>query len=108
MEDQNSKQESFRDSIATINEEGSRQWIFPKKPKGRFYDWRKWVSYFLLILLFAGPFMTAMTGMKRHMRTIEIITGVLLVVTGLLFLTGGMEWMAYTLLEAFPALQQFG
>ncbi len=63
---------------------------------------------FLIAALFAGPFMTAMTGMKRHMRTIEIITGVLLVVTGLLFLTGGMEWMAYTLLEAFPALQQFG
>lgn len=48
--------ENFRDSIGTINEEGNRQWIFPKKPSGVFYKYRKWVSYFLLILLFASPF----------------------------------------------------
>lgn len=50
------KNESFRDSIATINEEGKRAWIFPKKPSGRFYDYRKYVSYFLLAVLFAAPF----------------------------------------------------
>ena len=48
--------ESFRDSIATINEEGKRAWIFPKKPSGKFYDYRKYVSYFLLAFLFAAPF----------------------------------------------------
>ncbi len=48
--------ERFRDSIGTINEEGKRSWIFPKKPKGKYYDYRKWVSYFLLIFLFAAPF----------------------------------------------------
>ena len=48
--------ESFRDSIGTIDQEGKRNWIFPKKPKGRFFEWRKWVSYLLLVLLFAGPF----------------------------------------------------
>ena len=47
--------ERFRDSIATISEEGKRAWIFPKKPSGRFYDARKWVSYGLLIFLFAAP-----------------------------------------------------
>jgi cytochrome c oxidase accessory protein FixG len=48
--------EAFRDTIATIDEEGHRKFIFPKKPSGRFYDYRKWLSYFLLIVLIANPF----------------------------------------------------
>ncbi|MBL0012250.1 MAG: cytochrome c oxidase accessory protein CcoG [Flavobacterium sp.] len=48
--------ESFRDTIATIDEEGHRRFIFPKKPSGKFYDYRKWVSYFLLLVLVANPF----------------------------------------------------
>ena len=48
--------EKFRDSIGTINEEGKRSWIFPKKPSGKFYNYRNWVSYGLLIFLFAAPF----------------------------------------------------
>ncbi len=49
--------DNFRDSIGTINAEGNRAWIFPKKPKGRFYEYRKYVSYTLLIFLFASPFL---------------------------------------------------
>lgn len=30
--------ESFRDSIATVTEDGKRAWIYPKKPKGRYYN----------------------------------------------------------------------
>ena len=52
----NQNNEKFRDSIGTINEEGKREWVFPKKPKGKYYDYRKWVSYFLLLFLFASPF----------------------------------------------------
>ncbi|HLW33637.1 MAG TPA: cytochrome c oxidase accessory protein CcoG [Aequorivita sp.] len=48
--------ERFRDSIATINEEGKRAWIYPKKPTGKFYTYRKYVSYVLLAFLFAAPF----------------------------------------------------
>ena len=48
--------ESFRDSIATINEEGKRAWIYPKKPSGKYYDKRKIVSYCLLAFLFVSPF----------------------------------------------------
>ena len=48
--------EIFRDSIATINSEGKRSWIFPKKPSGKFYKYRSYVSYFLLLFLFAAPF----------------------------------------------------
>ena len=47
--------EEFRDSVATINDEGKRNWIFPKKPSGRFYNARTWVSIFLLAFLFGAP-----------------------------------------------------
>ncbi|WP_190811047.1 cytochrome c oxidase accessory protein CcoG [Flagellimonas sp. S3867] len=49
-------EENFRDSIGTITEEGKRAWIFPKKPSGRFFKYRKYVSYGLLLFLFASPF----------------------------------------------------
>ena len=48
--------EAFRDTIGTIDNEGNRKFIFPKKPSGKFYDYRKWVSYLLLIILVANPF----------------------------------------------------
>ena len=50
------KDESFRDSIGTINEDGSRNFIFPKKPKGKFYSARTYVSYLLILILFGGVF----------------------------------------------------
>lgn len=48
--------ERFRDSIATVSEEGKRKWIYPKKPTGKLYDRRKLVSYILLAFLLAAPF----------------------------------------------------
>lgn len=48
--------EAFRDTIGTIDEKGKRKFIFPKKPKGKLYEYRKYVSYFLLIILIANPF----------------------------------------------------
>lgn len=50
--------EEFRDSISTVDESGKRVWIFPKKPKGKFYDKRKLVSYGLLVILFITPYLT--------------------------------------------------
>ena len=50
------KNEQFRDSIGTINEEGKRSWVFPKKPSGKFYKYRSYVSYFLLVFLLSAPF----------------------------------------------------
>lgn len=47
---------SFRDSIATIDEQGKRKFIFPKKPSGKWYEYRKIVSYVLLVFLAAAPF----------------------------------------------------
>jgi len=48
--------EAFRDTIGTVDESGKRKFIFPKKPSGKFYEYRKWVSYFLLAILIANPF----------------------------------------------------
>ena len=48
--------EDFRDSIATIDKQGKRSWIFAKIPKGVLYERRKWLSYFLLLFLFSAPF----------------------------------------------------
>ena len=52
----NFQDDTFRDIIGTIDEEGNRKYIYPKKPSGKFYDYRKWVSYFLLLVLVANPF----------------------------------------------------
>ncbi len=48
--------EIFRDSIGTISESGKRNFIFPKKPKGKFYNYRTFVSWFLLAFMLASPF----------------------------------------------------
>lgn len=47
--------ESFRDTIATINEEGKRNQIFPKQVTGRFATARQRVAYVLLAFLFIAP-----------------------------------------------------
>lgn len=49
-------QDNFRDTIGTLNEEGKRAWVFPKKPDGKWYTYRKYVSYGLLAFLFSAPF----------------------------------------------------
>lgn len=48
--------ETFRDSIATVDDEGKRRWIYPRKPAGRFHRARIVVSIFLLLVFFTGPF----------------------------------------------------
>lgn len=48
--------DEFRDSIATVDAEGKRLWIYPKKPSGTFHRWRIVVTVILLSILFGGPF----------------------------------------------------
>ena len=50
------EQDNFRDTIGTLNEDGKRAWVFPKKPSGKWYEYRKYVSYLLLIFLISAPF----------------------------------------------------
>jgi cytochrome c oxidase accessory protein FixG len=54
MQDRNG--ETFRDSIATIDQEGKRNYIHPKKPKGPYTRYRTYVAWILLAFLFAAPF----------------------------------------------------
>ena len=63
---------------------------------------------FMLAALFAGPFMRFLSRFRRHLGSVERLMGGLLVLTGILFLTGGMQLFAYFLLEKFPVLQTFG
>jgi cytochrome c-type biogenesis protein len=63
---------------------------------------------FLLAALAVRPFLGFMTRFRQHMQTVERVIGGLLVVTGVLFLTGTFSEIAYWLLEAFPALGTVG
>ncbi len=51
-----STNESFRDSLATVDKEGKRKWIYAWKPKGKLYTMRKWLSYLYFIIFFGLPF----------------------------------------------------
>jgi cytochrome c oxidase accessory protein FixG len=56
MENDKTKDEdSFRDRITTVDDEGKRKWLFPKKPKGKFFNYRTYLSYVLLLFLFGIP-----------------------------------------------------
>jgi cytochrome c-type biogenesis protein len=80
-----------------------------------------WRGAGLLALYSAGlgvPFLLAATALegftkvalkfRRAMPWVERLTGALLVLTGLAFLTGGMADLSYWLIETFPELAKFG
>jgi cytochrome c oxidase accessory protein FixG len=46
----------FRDHLSTADSEGRRQWVYPRKVHGSFYRGRTWLSWLLLAVMFAGPF----------------------------------------------------
>ncbi len=46
---------SYRDKISTVSLEGKRVFIHPKKPKGKFYNWRNIVGLLLMVMLVAFP-----------------------------------------------------
>ena len=56
MENNQRDTEEFRDHLATVTEEGKRVWVYPKKPKGKFYNAREIVAVLLLAILFGTPF----------------------------------------------------
>ena len=63
---------------------------------------------FLLAGIAIGPFLTFFDGFRRHLRTVEKVMGGLLVLTGILFITGQFTRLSYWFLETFPVLSQFG
>lgn len=50
------EEESFRDRVSTIAEDGKRLWVYPKRPSGRLFKYRNLVAYLLLLIFFATPF----------------------------------------------------
>lgn len=51
-----SDEESYRDRVATIDEQGKRSWVYAYKPSGRFYTARSWLSLLYLLVFFGLPF----------------------------------------------------
>lgn len=56
LEERRIDKDSYRDHLSTVGKDGKRNWIFPKKPSGRFYNARNIVAFFLLAFFFSGPF----------------------------------------------------
>ena len=49
--------EEYRDKISTVDQDGKRVWIYPKKPKGPWTNARTYVSWILLAVLFGLPWL---------------------------------------------------
>ncbi|MEZ5810346.1 MAG: cytochrome c biogenesis protein CcdA [Rhizobiaceae bacterium] len=63
---------------------------------------------FLLAAAFASRFLGWANRLKKRMGAIEKAMGGLLVITGVLFITGSMSLIAQWLIDAFPAFQTIG
>ncbi|MDB5191010.1 MAG: ccoG [Segetibacter sp.] len=49
-------EDSFRDHIATVDDDGKRKWIYANKPKGKLYKLRTYLSLFYFAAFFSIPF----------------------------------------------------
>src|SRR6516225_1243493 len=89
----------FRDHLSTADREGRRQWLYPRRPRGRHYRARTWLSWGLLAIMFAGPFIRVNGNPLLLLNIVErkfIILGqifwpqdmIISAVTLLIFLTG--------------------
>jgi cytochrome c-type biogenesis protein len=63
---------------------------------------------FIVAALAMGPFMRFIQRFRAHFGKVERVVGVLLVVTGIAFMTGGVQRASYWLLDAFPGLSNLG
>jgi cytochrome c-type biogenesis protein len=63
---------------------------------------------FLLAALAMGPFLRFMARFRAHLGKVEKAMGVILIITGILFLTGTISQFGFYLLEAFPVLGKLG
>ena len=62
----------------------------------------------LLAAFMIEQFSSLFARMKRHLGKVEHAMGILMVITGIGFLTGSVSSISIWLLETFPALQNFG
>jgi cytochrome c-type biogenesis protein len=63
---------------------------------------------FFMAALAIEPFIGFMKRFRRHFAVLERVVGVLLVATGVAFLTGSVQDLSFWLLETFPGLAKFG
>jgi cytochrome c-type biogenesis protein len=63
---------------------------------------------FLVAAFMVERFSALFARMKRHLANVERAMGVLMVLTGIGFLTGAVSSVSIWLLETFPGLQNFG
>ncbi len=63
---------------------------------------------FLLAALAINPFMRFMNKFKKYFRALEVGTGLVIILTGTLILTGQFQILAYWFLELFPGLANIG
>ena len=63
---------------------------------------------FLIAAVALEPFIGFLKRFRRHFGMVEKIVGVLLVATGIGFLTGTMQSFSYWLLQTFPGLANLG
>lgn len=55
-EDLYDDEEEYRDSLATVDKDGKRIWLYPKKPKGAYYNKRIIATIVFLVVFISGPF----------------------------------------------------
>jgi cytochrome c-type biogenesis protein len=63
---------------------------------------------FMLAAAGVGTFLGFLARFRKHLRRVEQAMGVLLILTGIMFLTGAIQDLSYWLIEQFPALGQIG
>src|SRR6201994_2009651 len=63
---------------------------------------------FLIAAFMVERFSALFSRMKRHLATVERAMGILMIVTGIGFLTGAVSNVSIWLLDTFPSLQSFG
>ena len=63
---------------------------------------------FLLAAYAIGSFLNFFSKIKKYMRTIEIVTGLLLIIFGILILTNRIQELAFFFIKYFPILTQLG
>ena len=63
---------------------------------------------FVAAALAVGGFTRFLRRFRSHFATVERVAGGLLVLTGIAFLTGGMQSLSYWLIETFPGLASLG
>ena len=63
---------------------------------------------FILAAYGIGTFLKFLSRIRKHIRTIEIFTGLLLILFGILILTNRIQELAFFFIKYFPFLTQIG